>query len=62
MPSELETDIDCAEDDSNDIEVVVLDVVSTVEEGVKVEVVLAKVDPVWDDSTAEVEEDKAEVS
>lgn len=62
MPSELETDIDCVEDDSNGMDVVALDVVSTLEEGTSVEVVLAIVDPVWDDSTAEVEDDDAKVS
>ena len=46
MPSELETDIDCVEDDSNGMDVVALDVVSTLEEGTSVEVVLAIVDPV----------------
>lgn len=62
MPSELETDIDCVEDDSNGMDVVALDVASTLEEGTSVEVVLAIVDPVWDDSTAEVEDDDAKVS
>lgn len=62
MPSELETDIDCVEDDSNGMDVVALDVVSTLEEGTSVEVVLAIVDPVWDDSIAEVEDDDAKVS
>ena len=62
MPSELETDIDCVEDDSNGMDVVALDVVSTLEEGTSVEVVLAIVDPVWDDSTAEVEDDDDKVS
>lgn len=62
MPSELETDIDCVEDDSNGMDVVALNVVSTLEEGTSVEVVLAIVDPVWDDSTAEVEDDDAKVS
>lgn len=62
MPSELETDIDCVEDDSNGMDVVALDVVSTLEEGTSVEVVLAIVDPVWDDSSAEVEDDDAKVS
>ena len=62
MPSELETDIDCVEDDSNGMDVVALDVVSTLEEGTSVEVVLAIVDPVWDDSTAEVGDDDAKVS
>lgn len=62
MPSELETDIDCVEDDSNGMDVVALDIVSTLEEGTSVEVVLAIVDPVWDDSTAEVEDDDAKVS
>ena len=62
MPSELETDIDCVEDDSNGMDVVALDVVSTLEEGTSVEVVLAIVDPGWDDSTAEVEDDDAKVS
>ena len=44
------------------MDVVALDVVSTLEEGTSVEVVLAIVDPVWDDSTAEVEDDDAKVS
>lgn len=46
MPSELETDIDCAEEDCADIDVVVLEIAPILEDGVNVEVVLVEKDPV----------------
>lgn len=59
MPSEFETDIDCAEEDWNGIDVVIPEVVSVMEDCVRV--VLVAVDPVWDHSTEEVEGDNVEV-